>query len=62
MLQGNKNKLSHRVRVRDNNERKNCPLLCFLCGVLSFVNSPSLAFLAVSSGEREMAWSPLVPG
>lgn len=56
MLQGNKNKLSHRVRVRDNNERKRKVVLYFVlfveCSHLLIV-PPPLAFLAVSSGERD---------
>lgn len=44
MLQGNKNKLSHRVRVRDNNERKRKVVLYFVlfveCSHLLIVPPP----------------------
>lgn len=63
MLRGNKNKLSHRVRVRDNNERKRKVALYFVffveCSHLLIV--PPLLFLQFLQ-ESEMAWSPLVPG
>lgn len=60
MLQGYKNKFGLTFRVRDNNERKGrgCGLVYFLCAVLLYVNSPSLPFPAVSSGERNGLESP----
>lgn len=64
MLQGNKNKLSHRVRVRDNNERKRKVVLYFVlfveCSHLLIV-PPPLLFLQFLQ-ESEMAGSPLAPG